>query len=165
MAGQGVIDPLTAFALAQTAVKGIKQVIALGKDVQTASGDILKFFDAKDAVVKASADPKTAGVKKSDTSTAMELVMQAHALREAEKELHQFLIYSGHAQLWDQMLLERNRIASDRKSEALRLQRIKDKKAREIKSALEVVFYCVMVVGICGAVATGTMTFVETTKA
>lgn len=127
-----MIDPFTAFAIAQAAVKGIKQVIALGKDVQSASNDILKFFDAKDAVVAASNNPKKAGVKRSDTSRAMELVMQAHALRQAEKELHQYLIYSGNAQLWDQMLLERNRIVAERKAEELKLLNAKAKKMKEL---------------------------------
>ena len=158
-----MIDPFTAFAAAQAAVKGIKAVIALGKDVQSASGDILKFFEAKDAVTAASVDPKKAGVKKSDTSRAMELVMQAHSLREAEKELQQYLIYSGNAQLWDQMLLERNRLTSERKSEELRLKKIREKKAREIKQALELAFYCIMVISIVGAVASGTMSYVEST--
>ena len=159
-----MIDPFTAFAAAQAAVKGIKAVIALGKDVQSASGDILKFFEAKDAVVKASTDPKKAGVKKSDTSAAMELVLNAHALQEAEKELQQYLIYSGNSQLWDQMLVERNRIQKERKAEELRLQKIREKKAREIKQALEIVFYCLVVLGIGGAVISGTMTYVESTR-
>ena len=158
-----MIDPFTAFAAAQAAVKGIKAVIALGKDVQSASGDILKFFDAKDAVIKASTDPTKAGVKKSDTSAAMELVLNAHALQEAEKELHQYLIYSGNSQLWDQMLLERNRIQKERKAEELRLKKIADIKAKEIKQALELAFYCIMVIGIVGAVASGTMSYVEST--
>lgn len=127
-----MIDPFTAFAIAQAAIKGIKQVIALGKDVQSASNDILKFFDAKDAVVAASNNPKKAGVKRSDTSRAMELVMQAHALRQAEKELRQYLIYSGNAQLWDQMLLERNRIVAERKAEELKVLNAKAKKMKEI---------------------------------
>jgi hypothetical protein len=156
-----MIDPFTAFAAAQAAVKGIKAVIALGKDVQSASGDILKFFEAKDAVTAASVDPKKVGVKKSDTSRAMELVMQAHSLREAEKELQQYLIYSGNAQLWDQMLLERNRIQKERRSEELRLKKIREKKAREIKQAMEIVVYCILISGIVTAVSLGTMTYVE----
>lgn len=156
-----MIDPFTAFAAAQAAVKGIKAVIALGKDVQSASGDILKFFEAKDAVVKASTDPKKAGVKKSDTSAAMELVLNAHALQEAEKELQQYLIYSGNAQLWDQMLLERNRIQKERRSEELRLKKIREKKAREIKQAMEIVVYCILISGIVTAVSLGTMTYVD----
>jgi LPS O-antigen subunit length determinant protein (WzzB/FepE family) len=159
-----MIDPFTAFAAAQAAVKGIKAVIALGKDVQSASGDILKFFEAKDAVVKASTDPKKAGIKKSDTGAAMELVLNAHALQQAEKELQQYLIYSGNAQLWDQMLVERNRIQKERKAEELRLQKIREKKARELKQAMEIAFYCLVVLGIGGAVVSGTMTYVESTR-
>jgi hypothetical protein len=131
-----MIDPFTAFAIAQSAVKGIKAAIALGKDVQSCSTDILKFFDAKDSVVKASNNPKAG---KSDTSRAMELVMQAHSLREAEKELHQFLIYSGHAQLWDQMLLERNRIVAERKAEELKRLNAKAKKMKELHDLVSLV--------------------------
>lgn len=134
-----MIDPFTAFAAAQAAVKGIKAAIALGKDIQSASGDILKFFDAKDAVTKASVDPKKAGIKRSDTSRAMELVMQAHALRTAEKELHQFLIYSGQSQLWDQMLLERNRIVSERKAEELKVLNARAKKMKEINDMISLI--------------------------
>ncbi len=134
-----MIDPFTAFATAQAAVKGIKQVIALGKDVQSASNDILRFFDAKDAVVAASNNPKKAGVKRSDTSRAMELVMQAHALRQAEKELHQYLIYSGNAQLWDQMLLERNRIVAERKAEELKVMNLKAKKMKELHDVFSLI--------------------------
>jgi hypothetical protein len=134
-----MLDPFTAFALAQAAVKGIKQVIALGKDVQSASSDILKFFDAKDAVVAASNNPKKAGIKRSDTSRAMELVMQAHALRQAEKELHQYLIYSGNAQLWDQMLLERNRIIAERKAEEIKVLNAKAKKMKEIQDMISLI--------------------------
>jgi hypothetical protein len=132
-----MIDPFTAFAIAQSAVKGIKAAIALGKDVQSCSTDILKFFDAKDSVVKASNDPKKSG--KSDTSRAMELVMQAHSLREAEKELHQFLVYSGHAQLWDQMLLERNRLVAERKAEELKRLNVKAKKMQELHDIVSLI--------------------------
>ena len=134
-----MIDPFTAFALAQAAVKGIKTAIALGKDVQSCSADILKFFDAKDAVVVASNNPKKAGIKKSDTSRAMELVMQAHSLRQAEKELQQYLIYSGNAQLWDQMLLERNRIVAERKAEELRALNAKAKKMKDIHDVVSLI--------------------------
>ena len=82
-------------------------------------------------------------------------------MQEAEKELQQYLIYSGNSQLWDQMLLERNRIQKERKAEEIRLKKIADAKAKEIKQALELAFYCIMVISIVGAVASGTMSYVE----
>jgi hypothetical protein len=54
-----MIDPITAFATAQAAIKGVKAAIALGKDIQAVSGDLMKFFDAKDVVQKAASKPKS----------------------------------------------------------------------------------------------------------
>lgn len=65
--------------------------------------------------------------------------MQAHSLRQAEKELHQYLIYSGNAQLWDQMLLERNRIVAERKAEELKVLNAKAKKMKEIHDVLSLI--------------------------
>jgi hypothetical protein len=131
-----VIDPFTAFAAAQAAVKGIKAAIALGKDIQGASADILKFFDAKDTLTVASTNPKKAGIKKSDMARAAELVLQAHQIRKAEADLREYLIYTGNAQLWDQIMVERNRIQAERKSAELKAEKARAKKLKEIQDAM-----------------------------
>ena len=130
-----MIDPFTAFAAAQAAVKGIKAAIALGKDIQSASGDILKFFDAKDTLTVASTNPKKAGVKKSDMARAAELVLQAHQIQKAEADLREYLIYTGNAQLWDQMMVERNRIQAERRADEAKAKKAQAKKLKEIKDA------------------------------
>ena len=130
-----MIDPFTAFAAAQAAVKGIKAAIALGKDIQSVSGDILKFFDAKDALTVASTNPKKAGVKRSDMARAAELVMQAHQIKKAEADLREYLIYTGNAQLWDQIMIERNRIQAERRAEEAKSKKAHAKKLEEIKNA------------------------------
>lgn len=130
-----MIDPFTAFAAAQAAVKGIKAAIALGKDIQSASGDILKFFDAKDTLTVASTNPKKAGVKRSDMARAAELVLQAHQIQKAEADLREYLIYTGNAQLWDQIMMERNRIQSERRSDEIKAKKAHAKKLKEIKDA------------------------------
>lgn len=130
-----MIDPFTAFAAAQAAVKGIKAAIALGKDIQSASGDILKFFDAKDTLTVASTNPKKAGVKRSDMARAAELVLQAHQIQKAEADLREYLIYTGNAQLWDQIMMERNRIQSERRSDEIKAKKAHAKKLQEIKDA------------------------------
>lgn len=130
-----MIDPFTAFAAAQAAVKGIKAAIALGKDIQSASGDILKFFDAKDTLTVASTNPKKAGVKRSDMARAAELVLQAHQIQKAEADLREYLIYTGNAQLWDQMMVERNRIQAERRADEAKAKKAHAKKLEEIKNA------------------------------
>jgi len=130
-----VIDPFTAFAAAQAAVKGIKAAIALGKDIQGASTDILKFFDAKDTLTVASTNPKKAGVKRSDMARAAELVMQAHQIQKAEADLREYLIYTGNAQIWDQIMMERNRIQAERRADEAKAKKAHAKKLKQIQDA------------------------------
>ncbi len=107
-----MIDPITAFATAQAAVAGIQKAIKLGKDINGLVGEFGRFFDARDVVQKAANDAGKSG--KSDTARAMEIVMQANALREAEEQLKHQLVYGGYPELWEQMLRERMKIKQAR---------------------------------------------------
>jgi len=120
-----MIDPITAFATAQAAVAGIQKAIKLGKDINGLVGEFGKFFDAKDVVQKAANDNAKSG--KSDTGRAMEIVMQANALREAEEALKHQLVYGGYPELWEMMLKERMKIKQAREK-AEREARIERKK-------------------------------------
>jgi len=113
-----MIDPITAFATAQAAVKGVKAAIALGKDIQAISGDMMKFFEAKDIVQKAASKPKT-GFAGSDTAQAFQIVMQAKQLADAERELNNYMVMSGNADLWQQLMIERNNIIQQRKKQEI----------------------------------------------
>ena len=110
-----MIDPITAFATAQAAVAGIQKAIKLGKDINGLVGEFGKFFDARDVVQKAANDAGKSG--KSDTARAMEIVMQANALREAEEALKHQLIYGGYPELWAMMLTERMKIKQAREKQ------------------------------------------------
>ena len=107
-----MIDPITAFATAQAAVAGIQKAIKLGKDINGLVGEFGKFFDARDVVQKAANDNGKKG--QSDTGRAMEIVMQANALREAEEQLKHQLVYGGYPELWEMMLKERMKIKQAR---------------------------------------------------
>lgn len=106
------MDPITAFAAAQAAVAGIQKAIKLGKDINGLVSEFGKFFDAKDVVQKAANDKAKKG--QSDTGKAMEIVMQANALREAEEALKHQLVYGGYPELWEMMLIERAKIRQAR---------------------------------------------------
>lgn len=122
-----MIDPITAFATAQAAVKGVQAAIKLGKDIHAITGEAMKFFEAKDVVQKAASQPKGTFAK-SDTAQAFEIVMQAKMLNDAEKELNNWMVMSGHADTWQQLLIERNNIIQKRKA-----QEILDEKNAAIK--------------------------------
>ena len=133
-----MIDPFTAFAAAQAAVKGIQAAIKLGKDVQGIASDLSKFFEAKDIVQQAANNPKKF---KSDTAQALETVMQAKQLVEAETELKNTLIWSGNADVWENVLLERNNIIQRRKKAEMEAAMTKAKKRQQIMEAVSMVFW------------------------
>ena len=133
-----MIDPFTAFAAAQAAVKGIQAAIKLGKDVQGIASDLSKFFEAKDVVQQAANNPKKF---KSDTAQALETVMQAKQLAEAETELKNLLIWSGNADVWAGVLQERNNIIQKRKKAEMEAALAKSKKRQQIMELLSIAFW------------------------
>jgi len=127
-----MLDPITAFATAQAAIKGVQAAIKMGKDIHAIGGEMMKFFEAKDVVQKAAAQPKSSFAK-SDTAAAFEIVMQAKMLNDAEKELNNWMVMSGHADLWQQLLIERNNIIQKRKAQEI----VDEKNAKAKKEEME----------------------------
>jgi hypothetical protein len=128
-----MIDPFTAFAAAQAAIKGVQAAIKMGKDLNGIMGDVSRFFDAKDAVFKEANSPKK---RKSATSEATDIVWQAHQLQQAEEKLKWEFISRGQSHLWLQILEQRNQIVADRKREDAALKKAKAKKLQEIRNAV-----------------------------
>jgi len=153
-----MIDPFTAFAAAQAAVKGIQAAIKLGKDVQGIASDLGKFFEAKDVVQQAANNPKKF---KSDTAQALETVMQAKQLAEAETELKNMLIWSGNADVWEGVLLERNNIIQRRKKAEMEEALVKAKKRQQIMEAASMVFWIVIFLTAIGLSYFFTVLFLE----
>lgn len=141
------MDPFTAFAAAQAAVAGIKKAIQLGKDVNGLVGEFSRFFDARDAVQKAANDAGKAG--KSDTARAMEIVMQANQLREAEEQLKHMLVYGGYPELWEMMLRERMKIKQAREK-AERIAEAERKKLSAQRLFVAQIIGALITVGIMG---------------
>ena len=141
-----MIDPVTAFMAAQAALKGIKAAIAMGKDVQGIAGDLIKFFDFKDVVVKASTN------RKGDTAEAMSIVMKAHQLQTQEEEMKNMLVMSGNGDLWFKMLEERLKIQKERK--AADVER-KNRAAKFKQDAEEIGMYIIGFLMILGVVVSG----------
>jgi len=115
-----MIDPVSigiAFAVAQKTVGGIKQAIALGKDINSLGGQFAKFFQHCDTV-------HTGNLKLQEKSSSMtdgqiralsiQTAMQSKALRDAEKQLKDLLIWSGNKDVWDEMMSERVRMYKER---------------------------------------------------
>jgi hypothetical protein len=115
-----MLDPVTigiAFTAAQQSVNYIKKAISLGKDVNSLYGQFAKFFENSDTVHSASVKAQTSKNILTDgqiRSMSIQIAMQSKALRDAEKDLKEMLIYSGNKDVWDEMMAERVRLYKER---------------------------------------------------
>jgi hypothetical protein len=129
-----MIDPFTAFAMAQGAVAGIKKAVQLGKDINGLYKEFSTFFQSADEVHIASSKMKMDSIGKTDnqiSSEAMQIAMASKALRDHERELKDLLYWSGNAQVWDEMQAERVRMMKERNAaeKAIAEKKRKDKVA------------------------------------
>jgi len=67
--------------------------------------------------------------------------MQAKQLAEAETELKNLLIWSGNADVWEGVLLERNNIIQRRKKAEMEEALAKSKKRQQIMELLSIAFW------------------------
>ena len=147
------MDPITigaAFAVAKAAVAGVKEAIALGKEVQECYHDISAFFTAQGeiqaAVVQQEHDKKL-GKQKDATAEALDAMFASRQMFKMEVELREALIYgSGNESgLYEEMCQRRDAIIQERRDaieeearlERMRLREIERRKEQRIQSIQE----------------------------
>ena len=128
-----MIEIAAALAAAEAAVGGIKRAIQVGKDANECLQEFMQLFDAKDAVQKASNEERAKHEGKSAMSEAMESVIAARKITQMEAELKDFLYWSGQADVWDDIIRERNAVIQRRKAAELEAQRAAEQMIRRRK--------------------------------
>ncbi len=117
------MDPITiglAFTAAQSAVGYIKQAIALGKDINSLTGQFSKFFESSDAIHRERTKIKAKGSRLGKTDAelgheALQIAMHSDALRQAERELKDMILWTlGKPEMWEHMIKERTRLFKER---------------------------------------------------
>jgi len=132
-----MIEVAAILATAQAAVAGIKQAIQVGRSAQDCLGDFMKLFDAQDKLQKASTDERSKvkgdSQQQSAMSEALESVIAAKKIREMTEDLKQHLVWSGQADVWEDIQREHNAIVQRRKAAELAAQRERDRLAKQRK--------------------------------
>ena len=156
-----MIDPITigaAFAIAKSTIAGVKEAIKLGKDIQECSGDLLKFFEHRDTVAKAAVlERKKPG---SEFTQAASAVFQARALRQAEKELKEQLIYSGNGDVWEAIQAEYNLIVARRKREEREAEAKAKLKRENLAETVNILLIGLVSILAAGFIGWGTLEFI-----
>lgn len=142
-----MIDPFTAFAMAQGAVKGIKAAMQLGKDINSLYKEFGTFYSAADEVHVASSKMRMATIGKTDSqisNDALQIAMASKALRDNERELKDILFWSGNAPVWQEMQQERVRMMKER---AAMEKILADKKQKDKEALADIVMTVMYLIG------------------
>lgn len=127
-----MIDPASielAFLTAQRAIGGIKQAVAMGKDIKGLYVQFASFFENSDKIHTAHCLGEIKGMTNGQIrSKSLQIAMQSKALREAEKDLKEMLIWSGNKDVWDEMMKERIRMYKERAAQESKDLQAKAKK-------------------------------------
>jgi hypothetical protein len=84
---------------------------------------------------------------------AFETVMQLKQLQDAENELKQMLIWSGNDDVWNALMLERNRMVAERKKAEAEKAQAKALRAKEINDILTFGLWAALVAVVIGLTA------------
>jgi hypothetical protein len=126
-----------AISMASTAFNAIKRAVEVGRDVEDVAGYFGKFFDARDQISEANEYGKNQPLVKklfsgqSVEAQALEITVAKYKIASIEKELREFLIYSGQGQFYEDMMQERRSIRQARLQQAA-------KKAENAKMMIDI---------------------------
>lgn len=129
-----MIDPITAFAAVQSAVKMIKKASAAADDVASLGPLIGKYFDAKHEATKAVRESKKSGG--SNMGKAIEIELELKAQQDFERQLKDLFFASNNMDVWNNIMTRVKQMNAEDEEEA-RLQRIRDRKAKARQEELQ----------------------------
>lgn len=146
-----MIDPFTALAAIQTAVKLVKTAAKTCQDVESLGPVLGKFFSAKSDAIAVVQQSKTKGFKGSSMGQAIELELAIESARAFEEEVKMLFFQSNKMDVWAKVVA---RAASMDKEAAHNARREREAKARhdkEVDEALTLALLILVVFVVLGA--------------
>jgi hypothetical protein len=121
-----MLEIAAAISMANAAFNGIKKAVEAGREIEDVAGYFGKFFDAKDKVYEARQIAENQPVVNklfsgsSVEAQALEATAAKYKMEQLEKDLREYLIWSGQGAFYEDMMMERRRIKQAIAAEARR---------------------------------------------
>ena len=138
-----MIDPITAFAAVQTAVKMIKKASAAADDVASLGPLIGKYFDAKHTAVKAAREAKKEGG--SNMAKAVEIELAIKSQKDFEEELKGLFFSSNNMDIWQNIMQRVAEMNAEDKAEAER-EKVRERNAKRRQQELNELFLGIAII-------------------
>jgi hypothetical protein len=147
-----MIDPFTALAAIQTAVKLVKTAAQTVKDVESLGPVLGKFFSAKSDAIKVVQQSKTSGFKGSAMGKAIELELAIESARAFEEEIKMLFFQSNKMDVWAKILARAASIDKEAAHEARRQREAAARHKKEMDEVITLVLMFVVLSLVCGGV-------------
>jgi|TARA_R110002074_G_scaffold345594_1_gene516038 hypothetical protein len=148
-----MIDPITAFAAANAAFKGVKMLVGAGKEIQDISGQLGAWYGAVADITRAESQrknptflDKVSQGTESIEQEAMDIVVRKKTLFEKEKEIKFMLDMRFGFGTYDEMVDMRRQIRKDREKEVYAAMESK----RQIANNMAILGLSILIIGILG---------------
>ena len=115
-----------AVSLASTAFNALKKGMETGREIEDMVDYFGKWFEAKDALSEQNINANNQPMLKkmfsgnSVEAQALEVTHAKHKIKQMEKELYEYLLYTGQQEFYNDMMSERRAIRQARIDEAVR---------------------------------------------
>lgn len=127
-----MVEVATAISLASSAYAGIKKAMEMGKEAQDVAEFFGRWFEAKEQIAEVQQYANNPSImakmfsSKSVEAQALQVTSARYKIQAMEKELREYLIYSGQVDFYEDMMKERRII---RQSRLLAAKRKAEKRA------------------------------------
>ena len=148
-----MIDPLTAFAAATAAFKGVKALVGAGRELHDVSQQLGKWYGAVADITRAESQRKkptwldkvSHGVDNIEQE-AMDIVVRKKTLMEKEKEIRFMLDFRFGVGTYDEMLGMRRKIRKEREETVYKAMEAK----RQIQNNMAIGTLSFLIIGALG---------------
>jgi hypothetical protein len=157
---QQMIDPITALAGIQAAVKLIKKASQTVNDVASLGPVLGKYFDAKSTATKAVVEAKNSG-KSSSMGTAIQIEMALEQARQFESELQLLFMQSGKVDVWNKIKERAASMDVEQAHMARREREASAKRKKQIEEQVEMGIALAILAAVLVGLVIGVMEFMD----
>ena len=147
-----MIDPFTALAAIQTAVKLVKTAAKTVQDVESLGPVLGKFFSAKSDAIKVVQQSKTSGFKGSAMGKAIELELAIESARAFEEEIKMLFFQSNKMDVWAKILARAAAIDKEAAHDARRQREAAARHKKELDEIITLILMLGVLALVCGGV-------------
>ena len=144
------MDPFTALAAVNTAIKLVKTTVKTAKDLESLGPCLGQFFGAKAEAVKVI---KQGGFKGSAMGQALELELAIESARAFEEEVKMLFFASNKMDIWQKIVARSIQISSDQIKSERRDRLLAKQRKAEIYEVLAIIVLLVITLGMLSPIA------------